>query len=391
VTENGNRQGSRLIVHESEAEVVRRIFCSRVGDREQRPLSLREIAYGLNEDRIPPPGRRWKNRSKRQAATWSFTAIRQLLRNPVYAGRLTWNRTEWLRHPDTHRRLRRPRPKDDWVERQDESLRIVGDDLWQRAQDRAAAARLVIGVPPHQLHRRAKYVLSGFVTCAICGSAYVIANKTSYRCSASRNRGPVACSNAIPISRRRLEAAVLGALQARLYTPGTLETLVTKARATLRRRAEEYRRQVEARETVGALAQIEAEIQNLAAAIAMGKPPRALLEALRERERQREVLRVSTRGAASMGAIQARLAKTLEQLPALVEQAIADLRSLLAVQQVDKGKEQLALLVDGIVLHPVGDGLEAEIRGNVQGLLKLQAPGKRPGPECKLGGSGGRI
>ena len=166
---------------------------------------------------------------------------------------------------------------------------------------------------------------------------------------------------------------------------------MTKVRASLRRRAEEYRRQVEARETVGALAQIEAEIQNLAAAIAMGKPPRALLEALRERERQREVLRVSAGGAASVDAIQARLAKTLEQLPALVEQAIADLRSLLAVQQVDKGKELLALLVDGIVLHPVGGGLEAEIRGNVQGLMKLRAPGKRPGPECKLGGSGGRI
>ncbi len=121
-----------------------------------------------------------------------------------------------------------------------------------------------------------------------------------------------------------------------------------------------------------------------------GGPPGAPA-ALREKERQREALRVSAGASDSVAAVLARLAKTLEQLPSLVEQAIADLRSLLAVQQVDKGKELLALLVDGVVLHPVGGGLEAEIRGNVQGLLKLRAPGKRPGPECKLGGSGGLL
>ena len=48
VMENGRGQGSRLTVYEPEAEVVRRIFRLRVGDGEQRPLSLREIAYGLN-------------------------------------------------------------------------------------------------------------------------------------------------------------------------------------------------------------------------------------------------------------------------------------------------------------------------------------------------------
>ncbi len=167
--------------------------------------------------------------------------------------------------------------------------------------------------------------------------------------------------------------------------------VVAKVRAGLRRRAEEYCRQVETQDTVRALAQVEAEIQHLTAAIAMGQPPRALVDALREKERQRDALRVSAGASDSAAAVQARLAKTLEQLPSLVEQAIAGLRALMAVRQVEKGKELLALLVEGIVLHPVGGGLEAEIRGNVQGLLKLQAPGKRPGPECKLGGSGGRI
>jgi hypothetical protein len=140
----------------------------------------------------------------------------------------------------------------------------------------------------------------------------------------------------------------------------------------LRRRLDEYLRQIEVKDTTRALAHVEAEIRHLTAAITMQEPPRALLEALREKEHQREALRASVGGADSVAAVQTRLAKTLEQLPGLVGQAIADLHTLMAVQQVEKGKELLALLVEGVILHPAGGGLEAEIRGNVQGLLKLQ-------------------
>src|SRR5438034_3065504 len=55
------------------------------------------------------------------------------------------------------------------------------------------------------------------------------------------------------------------------------------------------------------------------------------------------------------------------------------------------GKDVLADLVEAIILHPTRRGPEVELRENLRGLLKLETPGKRPGPECKTGGSGGRI
>jgi len=72
--------------------------------------------------------------------------------------------------------------------------------------------------------------------------------------------------------------------------------------------------------------------------------------------------------------VEERLAGTLERLPALVTQAIEDLRALLAVQQIDQGKELLGLLVERIVLQPKDGYLEVEVRGSLQGLLKLKSP-----------------
>lgn len=51
----------------------------------------------------------------------------------------------------------------------------------------------------------------------------------------------------------------------------------------------------------------------------------------------------------------------------------------------------MALLIERVTLHPSARGLEAEIRGNVEGLIKLQAPGERPGPECNYVGNGGSL
>lgn len=86
-----------------------------------------------------------------------------------------------------------------------------------------------------------------------------------------------------------------------------------------------------------------------------------------------------------------RLSHTLDRLPQLADQAIRDLRTLLAVEQVDKGKTLLAMLVSEIILHPVDGHLEAEVRGNLQGLLKLQPPTGGPRAGLNTVGSGGRI
>jgi hypothetical protein len=62
------------------------------------------------------------------------SAVRVILRNPLYCGRVRWNVSQFVRDPDSGTHKRRRRPKADWVEHQDEALRIIPNELFERAQ-----------------------------------------------------------------------------------------------------------------------------------------------------------------------------------------------------------------------------------------------------------------
>jgi hypothetical protein len=94
-----------------------------------------------------------------------------------------------------------------WVEHRDEALRIITDELYERAQARTRVAansdkRLKSG-------GRAKYLLSGLLVCNVCKAHYVIADARSYACSGHWNGG--ACSNHIRVRRDAIEWVILGA------------------------------------------------------------------------------------------------------------------------------------------------------------------------------------
>src|SRR5690606_33616128 len=94
-------------IREDQAEIVRRIYAEYLAGR-----SPREIVAGLNRDRVPSPrGRTW-------AASAVAGDVRRgigILANPIYAGRQVWNRSRWVKHPDTGRRVRQERPQSEWV------------------------------------------------------------------------------------------------------------------------------------------------------------------------------------------------------------------------------------------------------------------------------------
>jgi len=142
---HGRVIGYRRTVYEPEAEVVRRIFRLYVGEEDGRPHSARQIAILLNKEGISPPGARWQHRTVRQAATWSYTAItahrglsRGILHNTLYIGNQVWNRSEWMRDPDTKAYRYRKRPAYEHIAVEIPELRIVPQDLWDRAHQRLA-------------------------------------------------------------------------------------------------------------------------------------------------------------------------------------------------------------------------------------------------------------
>lgn len=111
----------RWVLDEEEGNWVRWIF-----ERYAAGSSAREIAAELNQLGVASP----------RGGTWCASAIHGdpndgtgILCNPRYAGRVIWNRFRWERHPETKRRIRRLRPRTEWIEIEMPELQIVPSTL----------------------------------------------------------------------------------------------------------------------------------------------------------------------------------------------------------------------------------------------------------------------
>ncbi len=362
--------GYRRVIHEPEAAIVRRIFQMYAEGR-----SARQIVLALNEEGVAPPGARWKNKTVRQARTWSYTAVighrrlgKGILNNPLYVGRQVWNRSKWQRDPDTKAYRYRVRPASEHVEVDVPELRIIDQDLWDRVQVRLA----LHDVPRQIVGRRnvGKYLLSGFVVCGECGGAYIKATH-SYRCGNHRNRGDRACTNRRGFTAERLQRIVLSALREKLYSPENLKAIVVQVRDELLARAKQERRLRAPEESARLLGEVEREIANLRDALRHGagkeKATAIVMEMIEDAERRRASL-LAGRQPMDRETLEARLEKVLDELPERVGAYLKDLETLLAQNQIERGKDILASLGTQIVLRPDGT---AEIRGDLGKVLAV--------------------
>ena len=250
--------GVRRIV-EPEAEVVRRIFAEYLAGK-----SPRDIAHGLNADRIPAPrGARWN------ASTINGNSTRGngILQNPLYAGRQIWNRVRMVKDPDTGRRVSRPNPPTDWVVTELPDLAIVTPEVFEAARKRKAAR--AIAAPRDR--RRPRHLLSGLPRCGACGAGMSTNGKDNsgrirLRCSAHAESG--SCPNPQTFYLDRIEAAVLSGLKAELRHPEVMAEYVRTYHEERRRLAADAikgRAKVERR-----LAEIERALKRLVDAICDG-------------------------------------------------------------------------------------------------------------------------
>jgi DNA invertase Pin-like site-specific DNA recombinase len=141
---------ARFEIDEGEAATVREIFRGCAQGR-----SMKAIAQDLNQRRIPFPAKDTKWGPARLG--WAVSTIRVILRNEKYAGAWVWNKTRFLKDPDSGRRRPVPRPPDEWM-RQDRpsyasSSPTFGPPCssgWRSSPRRSAAAlgvRRGVGLP----------------------------------------------------------------------------------------------------------------------------------------------------------------------------------------------------------------------------------------------------
>ena len=380
--------GYEYLIHESEAETIRRIF-----QLYAQGSSPRRIAALLNAEGVPAPAARWRNRNGSRM-TWSASAICGnpkkgcgLLNQVKYAGKVCWNRSTWPRDPERDgKQVRRELPRDKWVVRELPEIRIVPQKVWDAVKARQQQMSTTNGgTVSHKRHQR---LLSGFLTCANCGATLVLRGANTYGCASRHNRGAAVCDTRVTVNVAEAETTVLQVLQEVLFS----EDLLADVTATVRRHLAEAAREKprgQGRQTSlrARLAEVEATIGRLTEAIAQGLLVEDLRRKAAEAQAKRELLREEL-------ALQERAtvpAYWLDDVPAIVRAYVSDLRTLLDAGQVERVKAGLAALVKGIEVHEVPrpgarrPGARLVLRGNLAGAIAL-ANGK-----VKTGGSPGGI
>ena len=205
-------RGERRI-NEAEAAIVRRIFKEFANGR-----SPRAIAQSLNKDGIPgPAGRSWGP----STIYGNWRRGTGILNNDLYAGRVVWNRQQFVKDPNTGRRRARPNPETKWIMEDVPHRRIIDDHLWSRVKERQRNSRFRVMTKDKGIRseraRRPNYLLSGLLKCGTCGGGFSKISEFHYGCSTARNKGT--CDNRLTVRRDELEAKVLDGLRHQLMHP----------------------------------------------------------------------------------------------------------------------------------------------------------------------------
>ncbi|WP_083948754.1 recombinase family protein [Aminobacter aminovorans] len=206
-----------LEIVEAEAEVVRRIF-----EEYAAGAPPRDIAGRLNRDGIEAPrGTEW------QASTinGNMKRFNGILQNPIYDGRIVWNRVSMVKDPDTGRRISRPNPESAWQEVPAPHLRIVPAELFQAVADAKSRYRPF----SKTMKRNPKRLLSGLLRCGACGGGMSIhgkmGNVTRIKCTKATEART--CENKRPYVIEDIEAGVVSGLKQHFGDPRSIEYFVT--------------------------------------------------------------------------------------------------------------------------------------------------------------------
>ena len=169
----------------NQAAVVRRIYTHYADG-----MSAGAIADLLNEEGTPGVrGKPWL----KTTITGSNTRRTGILCNPIYQGKIIFNRERYVRHPLTGKRSGRLNPESEWIIQDAPKLRIIDEKLWAQVQSRRRH--------PAELHpkKNKTYTLKPLTPlsyCGLCASPLTIASANTYNCSRHRHHNN--CANHRP-------------------------------------------------------------------------------------------------------------------------------------------------------------------------------------------------
>ncbi|WP_028748009.1 recombinase family protein [Rhizobium mesoamericanum] len=347
-----------LEIVEEEASVVRRIFEAYVAG-----IAPRSIAAALNSDGVPAPrGKQWN------ASTINGNGQRGngILRNPIYAGRIVWNRVHMVKDPSTGRRVSRINDAEKLEEVDAPHLRIIDEDLFQ-----AAAARKEATGGAHARNiQKNKRLLSGLLKCGACGGGLSIvgADRSGPRVVCSTHKESGSCENNGRYYVEKIERDVIERLRGMFADTAVIDLYVEEYKAESKRIAAERRNSRGAKET--ALADVQGQIARVLEQVAKGTIDEddvlAILPGLKS---ERSRLKVELEAEEPPTNI-------IEIKPKAVEKFREDLESL-AETLSNRGAEPSMVMaksfrevVSSVVVYPrvAGEKYQYEIKGLLSGI-----------------------
>ena len=361
-------RGDRKI-NELEASIVRRVFTLYADGK-----SPRAIAHLLNAEGVKGPS----------GKTWGPSTIHGnkdrgtgILNNELYIGRLVWNRLRYIKDPDTGKRISRLNPEDQWVIKDVPDLRIISNEIWERVKARQIAIALGKSSSKDTAgfwnRRRPRYLLSGLVKCAECGSGYVKISQSHFGCAGARNKGT--CGNRKAVRRDILEETVLRGLQNRLMTEEHLDFFCkeyTKEYNASRIAARTAHSQQAAR-----LSRITQDLDRLVDALIDGVPAERVKARMEALEAEKNALEESLSSAPP------------EEPPTILHPAMSEVykRSVMNLREAldtegnqTKAIDLLRSLIDRIVVHPQEaetDDVLIDIEGDLAGIISVSEKSKK--------------
>ena len=337
-------------INKTEAAIVCRIFSEYANGK-----SPRAIAIDLNKEGISGPrGGQW-GPSTIHGNVKRATGI---LNNELYIGRLIWNRQRFVKDPITGKRQARMNPSSEWITEDLPDLRIIDQDIWDRAKARQAGNHS----PRPERTRRPKFLLSGLLKCGCCGHGYIIISHDTYGCARHRDRGT--CTNGHKIKRESLERVVFELLQHELLSEEMIDEYLTAYRAEYN--AQQMTRDSERQPLEAQLQKTTASIARLIKAIEDGLYSPSIKNQMEELEARK--LDLERRLQAANKPTPRLHAASLDSY----KREVINLAS--AVNDPDlrqEASEALRGLIDEIIISPDEDGVAVDIKGKLAAVMHL--------------------
>jgi site-specific DNA recombinase len=277
--------GTEISKDPHQAEVVHRIFQMRA-----QGMGYRAISKQLNSEGTPSPRFALKGHGD---PTWSLGTLVTIVKQKKYRGCWIWNENEYRRVPGQRKKRRIPKPKSEWVVVQREDLRIVSDELWEKAQaDPCKYPKLHPFKRPRNLDHpeldgRGKFLLSGLLKCAVCGSNLIAMSskkESAFVCNRHWSRGSTACPNKLRVRRALAEEVLLHEIKQHFLDPKVVTRLAREMKAKLDAMPKPEPKELQEREAIKA--ELNSQITNLTQFVMTGDTSDAIRAALSEKEQE---------------------------------------------------------------------------------------------------------